>query len=229
MSVEHTLVGPNWHTSYEKRVVDAHMVRNTRLLAYWITRNVLLLLDSTLFEQERVGLGGHIFKMLKIQTMDAPDVSLYANKALNPIVTAIRRLALDELVQIKHVSTDPNNPGPMSIIGPRPQVPAELERMHKVMHAAGEAERFYKWVHMYTSMRPGIFGTDSLIGDSFAPGSYELFDARIEATEWYYHNASEVIDLAILGTVMTYGAHQLQTTLPDAIKAEIELRRELQY
>jgi hypothetical protein len=82
---------------------------------------------------------------------------------------------------------------------------------------------------MYTAMRPGIFGVDSLIADVYTPNSYELYDARIQSTEWYYHNASQVIDLAILGTVVTYGAQLLQTTLPDAIRTEIEQRAEMQY
>lgn len=230
MSVEHTLVGPNWHTSYEKRVLDATLAKNTRVLAYWITRNVLLTLSSNIFEQERVGLGGHLFKMLKVQTMHAPDIALHAKKELTPTAIAIRKLALDELVQIAHVSEDPSQPGSMSIIGPRPQLPEELESMYKAMHATGEAERFYKWVDMYTSMRPGIFGVDSLIGEAFEPGSYELYDARIQATEWYYHNASQAVDLTILGTVMAYGAKHLQITLPEVIAAEIDLHNgELTY
>lgn len=196
-------------------------------MAYWITHNVLTLLDSNLFEQERVGLGGTMFKMLKVQTMDATDIPLQAVQKLGPVATAIRRLALDELVQVTHVSSNPDIPGPMSVIGPRPQLPAELEHMHRVMHAAGEAERFYKWIQMYTSMRPGIFGMDSFIGDIFIPGSYELYDARIQTTEWYYHNASQVIDLGILGMVVAYGAQHLPTALTEAFEIETKQHRAL--
>lgn len=225
MLVKRALVGPDWHASYEKCALDANLAKSTRVLAYWMTRHVLQMLSSDLLEQERVGQFGHIFKMLKVQTLHAPDMGLLDKKEIAPLAEAIRRLALDELVQIVHVSENPTKPGHMSIIGPRPQMPAELEDMFKVMQAAGEAERFYKWIEIYTSMRPGIFGMDSLTTEKFTSNSYELYDARIHATEWYYHNASKAVDLSIFGTVMAYGAHNLHTALPAAIAAEIEYRR----
>ena len=91
-----------------------------------------------LFRQERVGLGGRRFNMLKFRTMDvdaearAAALKQQANDGAGPLfkqrhdprITRIgrvlRRYSLDELPQLFNVLG-----GSMSLVGPRPPLPAE--------------------------------------------------------------------------------------------------------
>ncbi len=124
---------------------------------------VAIKLDSAgpaLFTQKRLGLGGRPFPCLKFRTMrvDAEAV-LNANAALHreyrdrdyklpvrtdPRVTRVgrflRRTSLDELPQLVNVVL-----GQMSLVGPRPVVPPEIE------HFGDDAAELL-------SVRPGITG-----------------------------------------------------------------------
>lgn len=93
-----------------------------------------------IFKQERVGLNGKTFKMLKFRTMvdgaeDRLDELIPLNEGSGPLfkvrddprVTKVgrvlRRFSLDELPQLWNVIR-----GDMSIVGPRPPLPSEVER-----------------------------------------------------------------------------------------------------
>ncbi len=93
-----------------------------------------------IFRQERVGLNGKTFRMLKFRTMvDGAEDRLDELKPLNegsgplfkvrddPRVTKVgrvlRKYSLDELPQLWNVIR-----GDMSIVGPRPPLPSEVER-----------------------------------------------------------------------------------------------------
>lgn len=93
-----------------------------------------------IFRQERVGLNGKTFRMLKFRTMvDGAENRLGELMPLNegsgplfkvrddPRVTRVgrflRRYSLDELPQLWNVIR-----GDMSIVGPRPPLPSEVER-----------------------------------------------------------------------------------------------------
>ncbi len=93
-----------------------------------------------IFKQERVGLNGKTFRMLKFRTMvDGAEDRLDELKPLNegsgplfkvrddPRVTKVgrvlRKYSLDELPQLWNVIR-----GDMSIVGPRPPLPSEVER-----------------------------------------------------------------------------------------------------
>ncbi len=99
-----------------------------------------------LFRQERVGLGGELFSMLKLRTMvrdaeervaELADANVYADPQLfkvagDPRITGVgrflRRSSLDELPQLFNVLR-----GEMSLVGPRPPLPREVAR-YKVRH-----------------------------------------------------------------------------------------------
>ncbi len=116
---------------------------------------------SPFFRHTRVTRDGHRFECLKLRTMHANaeerlemDDALYDNYVRNnykipedqdPRVTllgrVLRRTSLDELPQFWNVLV-----GEMSLVGPRPLVPSELE------HYAGARQR------LLLSMRPGLTG-----------------------------------------------------------------------
>jgi Undecaprenyl-phosphate glucose phosphotransferase len=83
------------------------------------------------FVQERVGMNGRKFKMLKFRTMRVDLVSdTHWTVPNDPHVTAIGRLLrrsnLDEIPQFWNVLK-----GDMSIVGPRPERPVFLERFRR--------------------------------------------------------------------------------------------------
>ncbi len=88
-----------------------------------------------LYHQDRMGLDGQSFRMLKFRTMkvDAEDESgpVWAQAAdprRTPIGTFLRRFSLDELPQFVNVLR-----GEMSVVGPRPERPVFVERFRQTV------------------------------------------------------------------------------------------------
>ncbi len=117
------------------------------------------------FRQTRVGKNGRPFKMLKFRSMhvdaEARLESLRAmNEASGPVFKMrndprttrvgrfIRRTSLDELPQFLNVLA-----GEMSIVGPRPPVPAEVKQ-------------YQRWQRRRLSVKPGITCTWQVSGRS---------------------------------------------------------------
>jgi lipopolysaccharide/colanic/teichoic acid biosynthesis glycosyltransferase len=76
------------------------------------------------FRQERVGMDGRTFEVWKFRTMVTGDNPIFPDATR--ITTAgrlLRRLSLDELPQLINVWL-----GDMSIVGPRPTLPYQVER-----------------------------------------------------------------------------------------------------
>jgi lipopolysaccharide/colanic/teichoic acid biosynthesis glycosyltransferase len=103
-----------------------------------------------LFRQERIGRGMVPFHLLKFRTMvaDAPSrgpaITVGADPRVTPVGALLRRTKLDELPQLMNVLR-----GDMSLVGPRPEVPAYVALY-------GEVER-----RIFT-VRPGITDPSSL-------------------------------------------------------------------
>ena len=152
-------------------------------------------LDSAgpiLFRQRRVGARGEPFEMLKFRTMvvdaearlsEIPDGhatnAVLFKKRDDPRVTRVgkilRRYSLDELPQLLNVLR-----GDMSLIGPRPPLPAEVEKYEP------DAVRRLR-------VRPGLTGLWQVSGRSDLSWEESL---RLDL--WYVDNWSLVLDLQIL-------------------------------
>lgn len=108
-----------------------------------------------LFRQMRVGKDGQHFPIYKFRSMvqDADKIGGYATAAndgrITPIGRILRRFSIDELPQLINVLK-----GDMSLVGPRPDVPAQ-----GTLYSPTE-------LHLRQSVRPGITGFAQAIGRS---------------------------------------------------------------
>ncbi|GAB4524428.1 MAG: sugar transferase [Anaerolineales bacterium] len=156
---------------------------------------VLIRLDSpgpVLFRQMRVGENGRPFEMLKFRTMVDGAEAMLAQVAQydaegnlihkrpdDPRVTRVgrvlRRLSLDELPQIFNVLK-----GEMSLVGPRPELPALVEQ-------------YQPWQHKRFAVPPGITGWWQVNGRS-----ERMMHLHTEDDLYYVKNYSLLLDVYIL-------------------------------
>lgn len=132
---------------------------------------LLCLVDTgrPIFLQERLGLYKVPFALVKIRTMalDTPSVAthLASSGAITPLGRFLRRTKLDELPQLWNVLK-----GEMSIVGPRPGLPNQIE-----LTRAREKHGIY-------SVRPGITGLAQISGiDMSTPELLAQTDAQMIA------------------------------------------------
>jgi lipopolysaccharide/colanic/teichoic acid biosynthesis glycosyltransferase len=135
-----------------------------------------------LYRQQRVGLGGEEFELLKLRTMVVGAEARGAGLAVNegdPRITrvgrALRRLSLDELPQLWNVLR-----GDMSVIGPRPTLRYQVEQ-----YTDRQSRRL--------DVKPGLTGWAQVHGRAALP-----WEERIELDLWYVENRSPGLDLRIL-------------------------------
>lgn len=97
------------------------------------------------FLQERVGYRGRPFRIVKFRTMrrnapaEGPQITVGADPRITRVGGLLRKSKLDELPQLINVLK-----GEMSLVGPRPEVPAFMERYLPEQRA------------LILSVRPGI-------------------------------------------------------------------------
>jgi len=136
------------------------------------------------FGQERMGIDGQLFKMLKFRTMRADsDQPARFTTPDDPRRTAVgtwlRRTSLDELPQFWNVLK-----GEMSLVGPRPERPVFIE----------EFKRQIPRYHLRHMVKSGITGWAQVNG---LRGDTSIKD-RIDYDLYYIENWSLLFDLKIL-------------------------------
>ena len=125
------------------------------------------------FIQERTGLQGRTFRIIKFRTMRSDGVE--DADRLTKFGRLLRRFSLDELPQLWNVMK-----GDMSFVGPRPLLPEYLP-----LYSKRQARRH--------EVRPGVTGWAQVNGRN-AISWEQKFDFDV----WYVENRSFLLDLRIL-------------------------------
>jgi sugar transferase EpsL len=132
-----------------------------------------------LFCQERPGLHGEIFRLIKFRTMtDQRDVSgvlLPDSIRLTPFGKWLRSTSLDELPSLLNVLK-----GDMSLVGPRPLLVEYLP-----LYSPTQARRH--------EVRPGLTGWAQVNGRNAL-----TWEKKFELDVWYVDNRSLWLDIRIL-------------------------------
>ena len=144
-----------------KRFID--IVASVILIAVFLPLMIVIAVairmtsrEPIFFFQERIGLRGRVFRMIKFRTMfqnlEMTGTGLYSFKD-DPRITRIghvlRRKSLDELPQLFNVLA-----GSMSLVGPRPPVTYEL----------GPWEHYTPEMRKRFEVKPGITGLAQVSG-----------------------------------------------------------------
>jgi sugar transferase (PEP-CTERM system associated) len=156
-----------------------------------LVTGILILLDSggpILYLQERVGLNGRLFNVVKFRSMrtDAeqdgqPRWAAAKDDRVTAIGRVIRKLRIDELPQLFSVLN-----GDMSLVGPRPERPYFVDKLtHEIPYFA-----------VRQSVKPGVTGWAQVryhygasVEDSAEKLQYDLY---------YVKNHTLFLDLVIL-------------------------------
>jgi lipopolysaccharide/colanic/teichoic acid biosynthesis glycosyltransferase len=135
-----------------------------------------------IYRQTRVGKDGRLFSIYKLRTMVRGAEFTGAGLAIQEgddritrIGTFLRRYSLDELPNLWNVVR-----GEMSIVGPRPTIPIQVEQ-----YTAHQRRRL--------EVKPGITGWAQVNGRASLPWA-----ERIELDIWYVDHHSLWLDLKIL-------------------------------
>jgi exopolysaccharide biosynthesis polyprenyl glycosylphosphotransferase len=146
-----------------------------------------------LYTQQRCGLNGRRFTLYKFRTMylgaderldevahlnevNGPAFKAKHDPRITPVGRWLRRWSIDELPQLVNVLR-----GEMSLVGPRPPIPAEVER-------------YQRWQRRRLSMKPGITGLWQVSGRA----GIDDFDEWIAYDLRYIDQWSLWLDLKIL-------------------------------
>ena len=178
----------------------------TILAPLWLLVALLIKLDSRgpiFYKQERVGMDGRIFLFYKFRTMrvgtddathreyqrqyiagrpeanlgdaERPAYKLLADARVTRVGRVLRRLSLDELPQLLNVLR-----GEMSVVGPRPPIPYEVEA-------------YQLWHRKRLDMKPGLTGLWQVSGRNRL-----TFEEMVRLDLFYIENWSLLLDLKII-------------------------------
>ena len=132
-----------------------------------------------LFIQERPGLKGSIFKLIKFRTMhdtkDRHKEHLPDSERISAFGSFLRSTSLDELPELINVLV-----GSMSVVGPRPLLIEYLP-----LYSVYQMKRH--------NVRPGITGWSQINGRNTVS-----WEERFEHDIWYVENNDFILDLKII-------------------------------
>lgn len=167
-----------------------------RFLDFWLSLVVLIIISPILlvliiwlhfankgagafFTQERPGIDGKIFKVIKFKSMtderDAEGKLLPNEQRITKVGQFVRKTSLDELPQLFNVLK-----GDMSLIGPRPLVPRYLELYSKEQMRRHE-------------VRPGISGWAQCHGRNNI-----TWTEKFQLDVWYVDHLSLWVDIKVI-------------------------------
>lgn len=183
-----------------KRMIDLVFACGVFLLSFWLIGLLWLLVYCTspgpgFFVHERLGLDGRRILVYKFRTMyrdadvrlsrllEDPTIrqewennyKLANDPRITPLGHFLRRTSLDELPQLLNILR-----GDISLVGPRPIIPQELER-------------YGAQANLILRVKPGLTGLWQVSGRNDV--SYE---ERIRLDLYYIHNWSLTMDLRIV-------------------------------
>ena len=169
------------------------------LFPVFIIVSILIKIDSSgpvFFLQERVGLNGKFFKIIKFRSMktnhnNSLTVTLENDKRITRIGKKIRKYKIDEIPELINVFV-----GDMSFVGPRPDVPGYADLLK------GESRNILK-------LRPGItsrasikYANEEMIllneDDPIAYNNNIIFPDKVKLNLNYYYNNNIWIDIKII-------------------------------
>jgi lipopolysaccharide/colanic/teichoic acid biosynthesis glycosyltransferase len=140
-----------------------------------------------IYRQTRVGENGRSFQIYKLRTMVRGAEFTGAGLAIQEgddritrVGAFLRRYSLDELPNLWNVLR-----GEMSIVGPRPTVPVQVEQYTERQRGR-------------LSVKPGITGWAQINGRASLPWAQ-----RIELDLWYVEHWSPALDLKILARTLS--------------------------
>ncbi|WP_151869749.1 MULTISPECIES: sugar transferase [Acinetobacter] len=146
------------------------------IVAYKVRKN---LGSPIFFYQERPGLNGKLFKMIKFRSMkdayDRDGEPLPDDQRITPFGKKLRSTSLDEMPQLLNVLK-----GDMSIVGPRPQLPEFV--VHYTSHQMRRHE-----------VKPGMTGLAQVSGRNNLSWE-EKFDLDVQ----YVERRSILLDFKIM-------------------------------
>ena len=168
---------------FVKRAIDILIAGLALILSLPIQLVVALLVrinlgSPVLFTQQRPGRSGRMFTMYKFRTMrDITEDLVSDEDRITPFGSWLRSTSLDELPELLNVLK-----GDMSIVGPRPLLPAYLP-----LYTARQARRH--------EVRPGVTGLAQVKGRNAMPWAERLaWDVRYVETRSFALDCRIVLD-----------------------------------
>ncbi len=193
--LEVRITQPAWHRAL-KTVFDRVVALGLLVVAAPVILGSMLVVRATspgeaIFRQQRIGVGGRPFMILKIRTMSAdaeqrkvelenehgagPLFKMQADPRITPVGKFLRRFSIDELPQLWNVVR-----GDMSLVGPRPPLPSEV-----MVYDSMAVHRL--------NVRPGLTGMWQVSGRSDLS-----WEQSVRLDLLYVDNWSLPLDLKIL-------------------------------
>jgi lipopolysaccharide/colanic/teichoic acid biosynthesis glycosyltransferase len=157
-----------------------------------------------LYRQARIGRGGRAFTILKFRTMRAgetgPLLTAAGDRRVTRVGSVLRRYKLDELPQLWNVVR-----GDMSLVGPRPELPAYVDQHPAVFRRLGQ-------------LRPGVTdwaslafrNEEALLAEHSAWPEYYttvLLPYKLALARLYRRHASASLDLRLVVATFFAACH----------------------